>query len=133
MVICQGGYIIYQPNETDAVGKAVENYQGKEDDPNASASFILRSSKKNVRAETCVYFALHLTCQQPDITVIARFFYGTPTPPQGLFDDFLSNITYAEKNISSRSYLDLVTTLGHLEPTSSTDRLVTDLVSNSLE
>jgi hypothetical protein len=87
-----------------------------------------------VRAETCVYFALHLTYEQTNqksnVIAIARLYYNATTPPAGLFDDFL-NIQSTDKNIGSRSYLDLVTTMGTLKPIASIDRLVTDLVSKS--
>jgi len=99
----------------------------------ASASFTMRYSTENVRAETCVYFTLRLTCQQTDITVIALLFYDASSPPQGLFDDFLA-IPSTQKDVSSRSYLDLTMSLDHFKPTKGfSDRLVTasDLVSNS--
>lgn len=39
--------------------------------------------------------------------VSALIFYNAPTPPSGIFDDFLA-IPYLEMNISTRSFLSLV-------------------------
>jgi hypothetical protein len=97
----------------------------------ASVSVTLRYTTENVRAETCVYFALHLTCRQTDVIAIAFLFYDKASVPDGLFDDFLA-IPSTQKDVSTRSYLDLVTSNGYFKPTSgSTDRLVPDPVSKS--
>jgi len=85
-----------------------------------------------VRAETQIFLTLDLICRQPQIVPIATIFYDAPTPPPGIFDDFLALPT-SQNNLTSRSFSDLVSSLNFFDPTRdvSTRRFVTNRVFDS--
>jgi hypothetical protein len=58
---------------------------------------------------------LELTLQQ--LASIAWLFYDAPMPPQGIFDDFLA-MPSVQKNVSSRSFYDLVMSMNAANPAS---------------
>ena len=95
-------------------------------DPKVDATFVLSYSSGSVRMEICICLTPDLTRQQPGITPIALLFYDAPVPPQGLFDDFLA-MPNTQRNISSRSFNDLVWSMNFVNPPSNVPvRLVTD-------
>jgi hypothetical protein len=122
--IHQGGYLFFPPTEIDAYKAAVIKFQDS-DDTKATALFSLSYSSGTVRAETWIYLLLKLKCWQ--LVAIAILLYDGPTPPQGLFDDFLA-IPTIQQNVSSRSFYDLVSSLGFGNPTVPT-RLVAGYVA----
>jgi hypothetical protein len=100
-------------------------------DVKAVASFSLAYSSGTVRAETYICLAVDLICLQPNISIIATIYYDAPTPPQGLFDDFLA-IPAVQKNVTSRSFYDLVFAQSLFNPPSNVStRFVTDHVFKS--
>jgi hypothetical protein len=89
-------------------------YQDK-NDPKALSIFTLFYSSETVRAGTRIYFKTELTLRQ--LASIAWLFYDAPMPPQGIFDDFLA-MPSVQKNVSSRSFYDLVMSMNAANPAS---------------
>ncbi|KAG1864797.1 FAD dependent oxidoreductase [Suillus subluteus] len=86
-----GGLIVYGSNQWDAVN-------------NATANFV--STVTNPKA--CLYST---TDYASGVTVILTIlFYNAPTPPDGIFDELLV-ISPSAKDISTRTYSDLIQTL----------------------
>jgi hypothetical protein len=84
-------------------------------DTKASAGFSLGYDSGTVRVETWICLTLKLMCWQ--VRPLVVLFYDAPTLPDGVFDDFLA-IPNVQKNVSSRSYYDLVSSLDFLNPSS---------------
>ena len=71
-----------------------------------------------------VYLTFDLTYRQ--LVPVATIFYDAPSPPQGMFDDFLA-ISTVQKNVSTTTYKDLVASLNFVNPPSNVPtRLVTE-------
>ncbi|CCM00874.1 uncharacterized protein FIBRA_02920 [Fibroporia radiculosa] len=83
-----GGQITIASQYVDQVNTATANFAMNVTDPKA---------------------ALITTIDFTDGQIVASvmMFYDAPTPPSGIFDDFLA-ISYIQKNVSTRSYLSLV-------------------------
>jgi hypothetical protein len=62
-----------------------------------------------------VNLTFDLTYRQ--LVPVATIFYDAPSPPQGMFDDFLA-IPTVQKNVSSTTYNDLVASLNFVNPPS---------------
>jgi hypothetical protein len=118
--IHQGGYLFFPSTQLDAYKAAVIRFQDS-NDTKATALFSFSYSSGTVRAETWIYLTLRLKYWQ--LVAIAILLYDAPTPPPGIFDDFLA-IPTIQKNVSSRSFYDLVSSLAFGNPTVPT-RLVT--------
>ncbi len=105
-------------------------YQEK-NDTKASAAFALIYSSGAVRAQTCICLTLELISWQPEIMTVAILFYDASIPPRGIFDDLLA-IPSIQKNISSRSFYDLVFSQNFFNPPSNVStRLVTDVFDSN--
>jgi hypothetical protein len=122
--IYQGGYLFFPSTQIDAYKAAVIKFQDS-NDTKATALFSLSYSSGTVRAETWICLILKLKCLQ--LVAIAILLYDAPTPPQGIFDDFLA-IPTIQQNVSSRSFYDLVSSLAFGNPTVPT-RLVTGYIA----
>ncbi|EIW78113.1 FAD-binding domain-containing protein [Coniophora puteana RWD-64-598 SS2] len=83
-----GGLITFTENVLDQVNQATADFQGNNTDPKATLI-------------TTYNFLLG----EPGVSQI--LFYDGPSPPTGLFDEFLA-IPYLTKDISTRSFLSLV-------------------------
>jgi hypothetical protein len=125
-IIYQGGYLFYPSTQLDAVKDAIIKFQDN-NDTKASIVLSLSYSSGTVRTEAWVMGRIYLTFELLlwQLVAIAGLFYDAPTPPQGIFDDFLA-IPAIQSNISSRSLYDLVASLAFGNPPSNVPtRLVT--------
>ncbi|PPQ80764.1 hypothetical protein CVT26_015285 [Gymnopilus dilepis] len=83
-----GGLITFTENQIPSVATATANFGGNVNDPKAS-----------------IITTYNFVLGQPGISQL--IFYDGPTPPSGIFDEFLA-IPYFTKDISTRSFLSLV-------------------------
>lgn len=83
-----GGLITFTENVLDQVNKATADFQMNNTDPKAS-----------------IITTYNFLLGAPGVSQL--IFYDGPTPPTGLFDEFLA-IPYLTKDISTRSFLSLV-------------------------
>lgn len=86
-----GGRISYSQDQWDGATSAIANYWADTTDPKAS-----------------IYTTYNYISGVGEVSCI--LFYDAPTCPDGIFDDFFS-VPYIEKDIGTRSYVDLVQSL----------------------
>ncbi|KAG2034061.1 FAD-binding domain-containing protein [Suillus americanus] len=86
-----GGLVSYSQNQWEAASSAIANYSAKVTDPKAS-----------------MYNAYNYISGVPIMANI--LFYDAPTPPKGIFDEFLA-IPSIVTLVSTRRYVDLVQSL----------------------
>jgi len=87
LYICQGGLILYPVDQLDAVKEAFSRFQ-EVDDTKAAIMITFDYS-------------------QGQLTTILFSFYDAPTPPPGLFDEFLA-IPAIQNTVSTTSYSDFI-------------------------
>ncbi|KAI0260021.1 FAD-binding domain-containing protein [Gloeopeniophorella convolvens] len=92
-----GGIISYPPDQLDALNGAIVNFEERVDDSRAM-----------------VFLSLTFIPSRVALSVV--LFYDGPSPPEGLFDDFLT-LQIDKSDVSSRSYADFVRSMS----TGSTD------------
>ncbi|KAJ3552015.1 hypothetical protein NM688_g4382 [Phlebia brevispora] len=83
-----GGLITFTENELDAVNAATANFAESVTDPKAQ-----------------IITTYNFLLGEPGVSQL--LFYNAPTPPDGIFDEFL-DIPYFTKDISTRSFVSLV-------------------------
>ncbi|KAJ7718272.1 FAD-binding domain-containing protein [Mycena metata] len=83
-----GGVIAYGPDQIPAVEAALARFANKNTDPKAEIIAACNFMNGSMQIDNIM-------------------FYDGPTPPSGVFDDFL-NITSISKDVSTRSYLSVV-------------------------
>ncbi|KAJ7064518.1 FAD-binding domain-containing protein [Mycena amicta] len=87
----QGGLITYTPDQIPAVNAAIAAFAANVTDPKA----VILPTYNSLFTQL---FVSHI------------MFYDEPTPPTGIFDDFLA-IPHLTQDVETRSFLDLVTSL----------------------
>ncbi|KAH7886192.1 hypothetical protein F5I97DRAFT_1229441 [Phlebopus sp. FC_14] len=90
-----GGTIIYNTSDIGQLTRATANFSTNNTDPKAAVITAYGYSKDGDASE---------------VVTTALLFYDAPTPPEGLFDGFLTN--YSETQVFTRSFVSLVQSSG---------------------
>jgi len=101
----QGGLITYTEGQLEEVAAAVAKFSANVTDPKAAiitaSNFLLTQVSLLLHSAGCPAY-LNV---QPGVSQL--LFYDGPTPPDGIFDDFL-NIPHLTKDVETRDFISLV-------------------------